>query len=178
MLLLIGRRWAGRIRPMVNRAATALPRWVVVRVSSDQVDRNPQAASADPIGFSSPPFGTFRYDAVTGGMWWSDGFSSILGFVGGDIVPSLDLLSAHQHPDDRALLGEGLRLLLETGQPLARRYRVVDARRQVRFVLATASAEFDAVGTVVAVNGFLLDLTEGLREYNADQVTRAVLRSA
>ena len=69
-------------------------------------------------------------------------------------------------------------MLLETGQPLARRYRVVDARRQVRFVLATASAELDAAGTVVAVNGFLLDLTEGLREYNADQVTRAVLRSA
>ena len=111
-------------------------------------------------------------------MSWSDAFSAILGFVGGDIVPSLDVLSAHQHPDDRAALSEGLRRLLETGEPLARRYRIVDARRQVRFVLATGSAELDGDGTVVAVSGFLVDLTEGLRDYNADQVTRAVLRSA
>ena len=93
-------------------------------------------------------------------------------------MPSLDLLAAHQHPDDRPCWARGCERLLETGEPLARRYRIVDARRQVRFVLATGSAELDADGTVVAVSGFLVDLTEGLRDYNADQVTRAVLRSA
>ena len=163
---------------MVNEATAALPRMEVVRVGTEQVDENLQADSPDPIGYSAPPFGTFRYDALSGRMTWSDAFSGILGFFGGDIVPSLDLLAAHQHPDDRALLGEGLRQLLETGEPLARRYRIVDARRQIRFVLATGAAELDVDGQVVAVSGFLVDLTEGLRDYNADQVTRAVLRSA
>ena len=143
------------------------------------MDGRTNAAPSDiAIGYSTPPFGTFRYDARNGRMWWSEEFSAILGFVGGDIVPSLEVLSAHQHPDDRAQLSEGLGQLLETGEPLARRYRVVDARRQVRFVLATGSAELGGDGKVVAVSGFLVDLTEGLRDYNADQVTRAVLRSA
>ncbi len=148
-------------------------------MSNDQIADQANSASAeDAIGYSAPPFGTFRFDTHSGRMSWSDSFSAILGFVAGDIVPSLDLLAAHQHPDDRAALDEGLRLLLETGEPLARRYRIVDARRQVRFVLATGSAELGRDGTVVAVSGFLVDLTEGLRDYNADQVTRAVLRSA
>jgi PAS domain S-box-containing protein len=135
-------------------------------------------SSGDATGYSAPPFGTFRYDVRNGRMSWSDAFSAILGFVGGDLTPSLDVLAAHQHPDDRALLAQGLQLLLETGEPLARRYRIVDARRQIRFVLATGFAELDEDGTVAAVSGFLVDLTEGLRDYNADQVTKAVVRSA
>ena len=142
------------------------------------MEENPRTEAADPTGYSAPPFGTFRYDVHNGQMSWSDAFSAILGFVGADISPSLDVLAAHQHPDDRALLAEGLQLLLESGEPLARRYRIVDARRQLRFVLATATAELDDAGKVVAVSGFLVDLTEGLRDYKADQVTRAVLRSA
>lgn len=144
----------------------------------EQMEENPRTEAADPTGYSAPPFGTFRYDVHNGQMSWSDAFSAILGFVGADISPSLDVLAAHQHPDDRALLAEGLQLLLESGEPLARRYRIVDARRQLRFVLATATAELDDAGKVVAVSGFLVDLTEGLRDYKADQVTRAVLRSA
>jgi PAS domain S-box-containing protein len=147
-------------------------------VGRERVEENPRTEAVDPTGFSAPPFGTFRYDVHDGRMSWSDAFSAILGFVGADISPSLDVLTAHQHPDDRALLAEGLQRLLESGEPLARRYRIVDARRQLRFVLATATAELDGAGNVAAVSGFLVDLTEGLRDYNADQVTRAVLRSA
>lgn len=163
---------------MVDWAAARLPRVEVVNVGSYQVGEQVRTASIDPIGYSSPPFGTFRYDALQGRMCWSDAFSAILGFSGGDLVPSLEVLAAHQHPDDRAPLGAALQRLLKTGEPLVIRYRIVDARRQVRFVLATGAAELDADGKVIAVSGFLVDLTEGLRDFNADQVTQAVNRSA
>jgi PAS domain S-box-containing protein len=123
-------------------------------------------------------FGTFRFDVQTRKMTWSDSIYAIYGFEAGAVVPSLELFSAHQHPDDRAIWQEGFAQVLKTGEPYCRKFRIINAKRAVRTVLTTGQGVIDESGTVTQVAGFLVDLTDTLREYHAEEVTRAVLHSA
>jgi PAS domain S-box-containing protein len=143
---------------------------------ADELRQNSRpVAGADDL---ERPFGTFSYDVMSRRMTWSDSIFAIYGFDAGAVVPSLDLFSAHQHPDDRAFWQEGFGQVLQTGEPFCRKFRIVNAKRAVRTVMTTGQGVRGASGDVVEVAGFMIDLTETLREYHADEVTRAVLHSA
>ena len=45
--------------------------------------------------------GTFLVDFTRSQAHWSDGMFAIHGYVRGEVVPTLDLILAHKHPEDR-----------------------------------------------------------------------------
>ena len=93
-------------------------------------------------------------------------------------MPTLELLSAHQHPQDRERSHARFQRLLADGGPFCWHYRIIDARQVSRSVIATGETVSDEAGTVTQVRGVFVDLTETLRRHQAAEVTRAVRQSA
>src|ERR1700712_6119924 len=104
----------------------------VHHVRDDAIDPRPDSGSAGRYDEPERQFGTFRFDVTTRKMTWSDSIYAIYGFDAGAVVPSLELFSAHQHPDDRAFWQEGFEQVLKTGEPYCRKFRIINASRAVR----------------------------------------------
>src|SRR6476620_8694859 len=134
--------------------------------------------SADDPWDGELAFGTFLFTVASRTLSWTGEIFRIYGFEPSEVVPTLELLSAHQHPDDRERSNDRFQRLLTAGGPFCWQYRIIDARQVSRSVIATGEAVRDEVGTVTQVRGVLVDLTETLRRHQAAQITRAVQQSA
>jgi hypothetical protein len=139
--------------------------------------RRPEAASDAPA-LGTGPLAGFRVDMRTGRWWWSDAMYELHGFARGDIVPSAELILAHNHPDDRTEARKRLARVLSTGEPLCCRHRIVTANGDARTVLLVADGSFDSVGHLAEVRGYLLDLTSSWQHYAETMAHEAVERSA
>lgn len=110
-----------------------------------------------------PIAGIWTWD-VTQDRWeWSDELYVIHGFQPHQIVPTTDLVLSHKHPDDLDKVKGVLAHALETGGPFACQHRIHDARGRERMVLATGGALTNADGEVIALSGFMTDLTDTRR---------------
>ena len=76
--------------------------------------QNPYTYSSA-LGTSDCPTGTFQLNASTHGMTWRDGLYRIHGYVRGDVVPTVELLPAPKHADDRPRCAEIIAEVLRTG---------------------------------------------------------------
>jgi len=141
-------------------------------------DATKTVANLESSATSGLAFGTFSFDVPTRTVTWSGEIFRIYGFEPAEVVPSLELLAAHQHPDDRDLWLGRFQGLLAEGGPFCWQYRVIDARRVSRSVIATGEAVRDDAGDVREVRGLLIDLTDTFREHQADAISRAVQSSA
>lgn len=110
------------------------------------------------------PAGTFGVDVPSGAMEWSDELFAIHAFAPGEVVPTLDLLMSHKHPDDREPLRKLLTGVLQSGGRAVALYRLIDARGRHRQVLSTLEATPGASGAVERVQGFMIDLTLSIQE--------------
>ena len=131
-----------------------------------------QHASAPP---GSPPrlAGRFRGDLATEQWWWSPELYSLHGMPTGSVEPSLGLLLAHVQTADRPALREALRAAGTLGTPFVREYRVLRADGGQRTALLVCEPETDASGTVTALTGLAVDVSETRDEPPADdQVQR------
>ena len=99
------------------------------------------------------------------------------GFAPGEVVPTTALLMAHKHADDRVRTEGRLREALSTGEPFCCRHRIIDASGQVHIVLSLAEPVCDERGTVVAVQGFFIDVTDSLRRVAEQEAHTAVVRA-
>ena len=147
-------------------------------MSGDVIDSVGPADPSDRVDGTDESFGTFRYDVRTACITWSDDVYRIYGFTVGEVLPTLELLAAHQHPDDWAAFREWFRRIVTGGDDFCHRHRIIDARRRVRTVMFSGSCVVAAGGQVLEVNGFLTDLTDMLNRHHAEAVTQAILRSA
>ena len=134
--------------------------------------------SADDPWDGELAFGTFLFTVATRTLTWTGEIFRIYGFEPSEVVPTLELLSAHQHPQDRERSHARFQRLLADGGPFCWHYRIIDARQVSRSVIATGEAVRDDAGTVTQVRGVFVDLTETLRRHQAAEVTRAVRQSA
>ncbi len=110
---------------------------------------------------TAAPAGAYRLDLATQRWWWSDTVYAIHGFAPHEVVPTTELLLAHQHPGDRdrseAVLDDASR----HGGPFATVHRILDARGRERVVAVVgegrgASAEDGPPAELV---GYFLDVT-------------------
>jgi hypothetical protein len=111
-------------------------------------------------GSTTETVGTFRYDLPSETWWWSPSVYAMHGFEPGDIVPTSALMTAHQHPDDRAAAGHGLTAAIHAGTPFCSRHRIVDARQRVRTVVTLGEGRCDSAGTVSQIHGYIIDVTD------------------
>lgn len=102
----------------------------------------------------------------------------LYGFARGDIVPSVELVLARNHPDDQTEVREGLARVLSTGEPLSCPHRIVTANGGARTFLLVADGSFDATGHLAEVRGYLLDLPSSWQHHAEIVAHEAVERSA
>lgn len=103
--------------------------------------------------------GSFHLDTVTGRFEWSEALFRLHGYSPGEIVPSVDLLLSHKHPDDRPRAAELISQVGREGGYFCLYHRIIDSRRRVRRVLTCGEGVLDGAGKVRALDGVMIDLT-------------------
>ncbi|WP_284983424.1 PAS and ANTAR domain-containing protein [Arthrobacter sp. efr-133-TYG-118] len=120
--------------------------------------------------------GTFLFDPLTGKAEWSDGLFNLHGYQRGEVVPTLELLMSHKHPEDRPQAMEILGQVFRDGGHFCIYHRIIDAQGHVRRVLTAGNAQVGPSGTV-ALEGTTIDLTSTLRR-ETEQAARDAVAGA
>lgn len=114
-----------------------------------------------------------RYTYDTSGWTWTDALFAIHGFVAGEVVPSSELLIAHQDPTDVAEARETFKQALSSGEPFASYHHLIDAHQRRRTVLVAGRGRVED-GQVVELHGYVVDLTDASRSDRQSEVTAAL----
>jgi PAS domain S-box-containing protein len=94
---------------------------------------------------------------------WSDGMFQLHGYARGEVVPTVELLFAHKHPEDRPRCEEIVAQVTATGGYFCMYHRIIDSRGRTRRVLTSGEAIMDHAGKVTAIEGVMIDLTSTLQ---------------
>lgn len=121
--------------------------------------------------------GTFRFDAVTGRVDWSEELYLIHGYHRGEIVPTLDLFLSHKHPDDRHRSRETFARIRAAGGSFFSFDRLIDARLHEHRILTTGEGVLDEGGRLSHIDAFVIDLTKMLQR-ETEQFARAAVTAA
>ena len=110
------------------------------------------------------PVAAFTFRAGENCWDWSEEMYGLHGFTRGEVVPTTELLLAHTHPEDRESVAALVSAVPTTqGEPLVRRYRIIDANQKQRTVVVFADAAHDAQKRVTAVDFVMADVTKQVR---------------
>jgi hypothetical protein len=115
---------------------------------------------------------TFEYQAESGRWTWSESLRALHGLAPGE-HPTTDLILQRMVEEDRAVMLARFRHHLQHAGPYSCVYRMTAPGGQVRKVIFVGQSEAVA-GTVKRLTGFVVDLTEPLR----DSARQAVAASA
>ncbi|OAE02811.1 PAS and ANTAR domain-containing protein [Arthrobacter sp. OY3WO11] len=118
--------------------------------------------------------GTFHADVATGRIHWSEAMFQLHGYQRGDVVPTLELLFSHKHPEDRPRCEEIVAQVVRTGGYFCMYHRIIDAHGRTRRVLTTGDAILDG-GRVTALEGVMIDLTSTLQRETEQTARDAVI---
>lgn len=119
--------------------------------------------------------GTFRLDAATGKLSWSEELYLIHGYARGEIVPTVDLLLSHKHPDDRTRSQEILTHVRARGGRFFSYDRLIDARLREHRILTTGEGIIDGDGIVSHIDAYVIDLTKTLQRETERSARDAVI---
>jgi hypothetical protein len=145
---------------------------------SRRTSRNGTADVADVLATGTQlVVGRYRIDVANGHTWWSDETFRLHGYEPGDIEPSIDLVLARTHPDDRSRLSRTAAVALHAGRPFASAHRIVDPHGRSRSVVVTGQGRHDDAGVVAQVVGYVLDVSPVTREALDREAQRAVGRA-
>ncbi|WP_240720883.1 PAS and ANTAR domain-containing protein [Pseudarthrobacter sp. NamE2] len=121
--------------------------------------------------------GTYYAEVEGWKLHWSDGMYQLHGYRRGDVVPTLDLLYAHKHPDDRPRCQAIVAQVVQTGGHFAMYHRIIDAKGRTRRVLTSGEAITDESGKVIRLEGVMVDLTSTLQR-ETEQTARDAVAGA
>jgi PAS domain S-box-containing protein len=118
--------------------------------------------------------GMYRVDLDGWKIEWSDGMFELHGYERGDVVPTLELLYSHKHPEDRPRCEEIVAQVVKTGGYFCMYHRIIDSRGRTRRVLTSGDAIMDAEGQVGSIEGVMVDLTSTLQRETEQTAREAV----
>lgn len=104
------------------------------------------------------PVGRFVIESADESVKWSESLYEIHGFTPGEIVPTVELMAAHRHPDDRARVEAIFAAAVIDGEPFGCRCRLQDTTGNTRSVVLAGAAELRD-GHPVRLVGYLVDIT-------------------
>jgi PAS domain S-box-containing protein len=121
--------------------------------------------------------GSWRLDLADGSLFWSPEMYRVFG-----VDPSVELdlaqvTSTAIHPDDRAMIEEINKAVLADGVPRPAQYRILLPDGSVKWVNAQGRQVVDPSGRVVALVGFVQDITERTETEEALRASEARYRS-
>lgn len=128
------------------------------------------------LGDSPCGAGTFHVDLGSGKIHWSDGMFQLHGYRRGEVVPTLELLFSHKHPEDRPRCEEIVAQVVRTGGYFCMYHRVIDAQGRTRRVLTSGDGIVHD-GRVTALEGVMIDLTATLQR-ETEQTARDAVAGA
>ncbi|MBX7444828.1 PAS and ANTAR domain-containing protein [Arthrobacter sp. MAHUQ-56] len=105
---------------------------------------------------------------------WSDGMFRLHGYRRGEVVPTMELVFAHKHPEDRSKCEEIVAQVARTGGFFCMYHRIVDARGRTRRVLTSGEAMVDAERKATVLEGVMVDLTRTLQRETEQTAREAV----
>ncbi|MFH1138481.1 MAG: PAS domain S-box protein [Pseudomonadota bacterium] len=111
--------------------------------------------------------GYWEWERSSNRLTWTDEVFAIFGRDPETFATSWKSFLECVHPDDRPILGEGLKLLAPRNKELNFEHRIVWPDGTVRFVEEAAAVEMDETGTVLRIMGCIQDIT---RRKKAEQV--------
>jgi hypothetical protein len=104
--------------------------------------------------------GRYRYDRRTGDWWWSPEMFALHGLPPGAPQPDTETYLAYQHAEDRARLLAAMSAACSSGRDFALETRIIRADDQERDVVLVGECRTDDAGTVTAVEGMAIDITQ------------------
>jgi PAS domain S-box-containing protein len=123
--------------------------------------------------------GQYVWNVRTGWGVWSDAVYRIHGYEPGTVVPSLELVLQHKHPEDRGLAEGIIERSLATGRPYSYCHRIIDTRGRLHWVIVVGSCVRDAdTSEVVQLRGYVADITRSQERAASTAVMSASLNSA
>jgi hypothetical protein len=125
------------------------------------------------LGRADCTAGTFHYDAVSQDLQWSDEVYVLHGYRRGEIVPTIELLYSHKHPEDRARCQETFAAACVSGGYFCSYHRLIDSRLREHRVLTAGEAVVES-GVLQSVDGFIFDLTTTLQSETERAAREAV----
>jgi len=125
-----------------------------------------------PPGTATRVAGRFRGDLTTEQWWWSAELHELLGVPAGTVRPTVQLLLAHVHADDRPGLREALAVAATSGTSFAREHRVRRGDGAARTLLVVCEPEVGPTGAVLALSGLAVDVTAERPAAGDDDVVR------
>jgi PAS domain-containing protein len=124
-----------------------------------------------------PLTGSWTYEVTADTWWWSEEVYAIHGFAPGEVRPTTELLTAHQHPEDLEKCRQILAHAFGHGGHFSIAHRLLDARMRTRHVLLVGTARIDDAGAVRELAGYLVDLTQQ-RRAEVEPAVQASLEAA
>ncbi len=108
--------------------------------------------------------GSWRHELETDKVTWSEEMYNIFGLDRAAFIHNVnEVVALAVHPEDRPKLNEINAAVRRDGIPRPLEYRIVHPDKGVRWVYGTGEQEVDAFGRVIALVGFLQDITEHKR---------------
>jgi len=120
--------------------------------------------------------GTFHYDAVSQELHWSDELYALHGYARGEIVPTIELLYSHKHPEDRDRCQEVFSAACVSGGYFCSYHRLIDSRLREHRVITAGEAVVEA-GVLQSADGFIIDLTSTLH-WETERAAREAVEGA
>ncbi|MGK3649101.1 PAS and ANTAR domain-containing protein [Pseudarthrobacter enclensis] len=121
--------------------------------------------------------GTYKAEVDGWKLTWSDGMYQLHGYRRGDVVPTLELLFSHKHPEDRPRCEEIVAQVARTGGYFCMYHRIIDSRGKTRRVLSSGEGILGPDGKVSVIEGVMVDLTSTLQR-ETEQTARDAVAGA
>ena len=118
----------------------------------------------------------WRYDVVTGEVYWSDLLYEIRGADRGTHVPTYRTGLESFHPDDRDRISGLLNTAITTKTSISFQARMIRPDGEVRLVQSKAGCELDEQGQVIALIGLFQDVTDQVRNLENQTASEARYR--
>ncbi len=91
-------------------------------------------------------------------LWWSDKFYELIGYMPGEVKPSLQLFTNLIYPDDLDQVKDMAKLHFEQDKPFMVEYRIKHKTEGYKWVVSTGKAYRDSKGNPVRMVGSIVDI--------------------
>lgn len=124
------------------------------------------------IALAAGGMGTWRWDAATNTVTWSESLEAIYGLAPGTFGGTYEAFLAFVHPDDRAAVTEQVRFAGRTGPDYRIEFRIVRPDGQIRWIADRGQVLFDESGNRIGITGVCWDDSE--RKRIEEEIARAL----